>query len=201
MPGAGVRLRLLLHHIHLQLRTSWETAEIWEARTDAEGNYRIADVRGFEGADSHHLAMDVNAPDFIEYVNILFSDLGRAAAKQGRLPEVRLKRGVAVTGRLVGPDGAAVAGAKIRAAYEKESMSSLGRNRTSDAEGRFRLTIPDGRAGELIVYSDRWAPRRVEVPAGGGDLGDVRLEAGVEFVGWLRDSRIESFIGEGRRRD
>ena len=145
--------------------------------------------------------MDVNAPDFVEYVNILFSDLGRAAAKQGRLPEVRLKRGVAVTGRLVGPDGAAVAGAKIRAAYEKEPMSSLGRNRTSDAEGRFRLTIPDGLAGELIVYSDRWAPRRVEVPAGGGDLGDVRLEAGVEFVGRLRDARIESFIGEGRRRD
>ena len=77
-------------------------------------------------------------------------------------------------------------------------MSGLGRNRTSDAEGRFRLNIPDGLAGELIVYSDRWAPRRVEVPAGGGDLGDVRLEAGVEFVGRLRDPRIESFIGEGR---
>ena len=32
-----------------------------------------------------------------------------------------------MTGRCVGPDGKAVAGAKIHAAYDKEPMSSLGR--------------------------------------------------------------------------
>ncbi len=40
-------------------------------------------------------------------------------------------------------------------------------------------------ASELIVYAEQWAPRRVSVAAGGGDLGDVRLEAGVELSGQL----------------
>jgi hypothetical protein len=73
-------------------------------------------------------------------------------------------------------------------------MSSLGCARATDAEGRFRLAIPHGTAAELIVYPERRAPlprgappyteqmvaRRVSVAAGGGDLGDIRLEAGWE---------------------
>jgi len=185
VPGADVRLRLFRQRLHLQLRISWEVADVWQARTDAEGGYRIDGVRGFEGTNLYHLALDVNAPDFVEFFNIMFSDLGQAARAQGRLPDVRLRRGVAVTGRCVDPDGAAVAGAKIHAAYDKEPLSSLGRTRTTDAVGHFRLTIPDGRAGELIVYSDRWAPRRVEIASGGGNLGDIRLEPGIELVGRL----------------
>ncbi len=185
VPGADVRLRLLRHRLHFQLRISWEVADVWQARTDAEGGYRIDGVRGYEGTDSYHLAVDVNAPDFVEFFNIMFSSPGRVARAQGRLPDVRLRRGVAVTGRCIDPDGAVVAGAKIHAAYDKEPQSSLGRARTTDAVGHFQLTIPDGRAGELIVYSDRWAPRRVEIAPGGGGLGDIRLERGVEVVGRL----------------
>ncbi len=185
VPGADVRIRLFRQRLHLQLRISWDVADVWQARTDAGGVYRIDGLRGFDDTNSYHLGIDVNAPDYVEFFSNIFSSPGRAATAQGRLPDVRLRRGVAVTGTCIDPDGAAVAGAKIHAASDKEPLSSLGRTRTSDALGHFRLTIPDGRAGELIVYSDRWAPRRVAIASGGGDLGDIRLERGVEVVGRL----------------
>jgi peroxiredoxin len=162
-----------------------ELVEVWEARTDADGRYRIEEVRGMEGDDYQHLATDVNAPDFVEFADFFFEYLNRVAKAKGALADVRLARGDAVMGRCIGPDGKTVAGAKIHAAFADKPMSSLGRRRTTDAEGRFRLAIPHGRASELIVYPEQWAPRRVSIAAGGGDLGDVRLEAGVELSGQL----------------
>src|SRR5206468_11276184 len=97
------------------------------------------------------------------------------------------KRGNHVTGRCIGPDGRAVAKAKIEKIFAGFAASSRGRMPTTDGEGRFHLTMPAG-AAELIIYSDRWAPRRVSVPPLAGDLGDIRLEAGVELMGHLRDS-------------
>ena len=175
VPGADVRIRLFRQRLHLQLRISWEVADVWQARTDAGGVYRIDGIRGLDDSNSYHLGIDVNAPDYVEFFSTIFSSPGQAAKAQGRLPDVRLRRGVAVTGTYIDPDGAAVAGAKIHAALDKEPLSSLGRTRTTDAVGHFRLTIPDGRAGELIVYSDRWAPRRVAIAPGGGDLGKSGL--------------------------
>ena len=185
VPGADVRIRLFRQRLPFQLRISWEVADVWQAQTDAGGVYRIDAMRGMDDSNSYHLGIDVNAPDYVEFFSNLFSSPGLAAKAQGRLPDVRLRRGVAVTGTCIDPDGAAVAGAKIHAAFDKEPLSSLGRTRSTDARGHFRLTIPDGRAGELIVYSDRWAPRRVTIAPGGGNLGKIRLERGVEMVGRL----------------
>ncbi len=197
VPKADVRLRLFRTRLR-PLRIAWEVVDAWEVRTDAEGRYRIEGVRGIQGDDSQWVALDVNTPDYVEFFNLFFSDLPGAAARKGNLPEVRLRRGVAVTGRCVGPDGKAVAGAKIHSAYAEEPSSSLGRTRTTDAAGRFRLTIPDGRNAELIVYPQALAPRRVSVPAGGGELGDIPLEVGIELVGQLAaEFRNEVFVGKG----
>ena len=169
VSGADVRIRLFRQRLHYQLRISWEVADVWQARTDAGGVYRIDGIREFDDTNSYHLGIDVNAPDHVEFFSNLFSSPGLAATAQGRLPDVPLRRGVAVTGTCIDPDGVAVVGAKIHAAWDQEPLSTLGRIRTTDAAGHFRLTIPDGRAGELIVYSDRWAPRRVAIASGGGD--------------------------------
>jgi hypothetical protein len=209
VPGAEVRVRLRLFRSRLQPNTrgivlasrevkarvfrsilqgihnASDEVEVWEARTDVQGHYRIEGFRGIEGDDDQHLAIDVNAPDFVEYANFYFEDLDRVAKAKGALADVRLERGAAVMGRCVGPDGKAVPGARIHTAFADKPLSSLGRTRTTDAEGRFRLVIPHGRAAELIVYPEPWAPRRLSVAAGAGDLGDVRLEAGVELSGQL----------------
>jgi len=198
VPQADVRFRLFRTSVR-PLRIAAEVVEAWSVRTDAQGRYRIEGVQGIQGDDYQFLALDVNAPDYVEFSNRFFSDLAQAAARKGNLSDVRLKRGVAVTGRCLGHDGKAVTGAKIHWAYAEAPMSSLGRTRTTDAVGRFRLTIPDGREAELIVYPQKtWAPRRVSVAAGGGELGDIKLEVGVELVGHLRDSWSEGFVGKGR---
>ena len=170
--------------------------DIWEAKTDAEGGYRIAGVRGIKGSEYQHFAMDVNAPGFVEFIEFYFAGFDQIANSKGHVSEVRLERGDAVTGRCIGPDGKSEPGAKLHAAFAGKPMSSLGRTRATDAEGRFRLTIPHGLATELIIYpelGDRQpnhltrsrVPRRVSIAAGGGDLGDIRLEEGVESNGGL----------------
>ncbi len=196
VAGAEVRLRLFRTAVRL-LRIAAEVVDAWEVRTDADGRYRVEGVRFHQGGDYEQLAMDVNAPDHVEYTNRQISDLPHATARKGNLPDVPLRRGVAVTGRCVGPDGKPVAGAKIQAAFAQEPISGQGRTRTTGADGRFRLNIPDGRDAELIVYPPSLAPRWVEVAAGGGELGDIRLEAGVELIGRLGEKANEIFEGQG----
>jgi RNA polymerase sigma factor (sigma-70 family) len=182
------------------IRMDSEELGAWEIATDAQGRYHIDGVRGIEGNDDQHFAIDVNSPGFVEFVDLPFEYLDRVAKANGALADVRLQRGDAVTGRCVGPDGKAVPGAKIRLAVAEKPLSSLGRLRTTDAEGRFRLAIPHGQAAELIVYPTKLAPRRVSVAAGRGDLGDVRLEAGVELsgdltvpIGLMSDEQAKAF--------
>ena len=136
VPGADVRLRLFRRDF-ARLRISWEVVDAWEVRTDAEGRYRIEGVQGIQGDDYQHLALDVNAPEFVEYFSLMFSDLPGAAAEERTTRRRPARRGVAVTGRCVDPDGKAVAGAKNPLGYAQEPMSSLGRTQTTDAGGPF----------------------------------------------------------------
>jgi RNA polymerase sigma factor (sigma-70 family) len=184
VPDADVRVRLFRSNVR-GLRISSEVVDAWSARTDSLGRYRVKGVQGIESDDYQHLAIDVIAPNQVEFCERYFTDLAGAATKQGNLADVKLRSGVAVTGRCIDPAGKPVAGAKIHAMFAREPMSSLGRTHTTDADGRFRLNIPEGHEAELIVYPRTWAPHRVSVSAGGGDVGDIKLEAGVELVGRL----------------
>ena len=209
VSGALVRFRLFRSSLRM-LRIASEVVDVWEAKTDGDGRYRIANVRGSKKSEYQHFAMDVNAAGFVEFIEFYFASIDQVTKSGGVVSDVRLERGDAVAGRCVGPDGKIEPGAKIRAAFAGKPMSSLGRARTTDAEGRFGLTIPRGLAAELIVYPERrpppprypstkqLVPRRISVAAGGGDLGDVRLEAGREctetLIGpvlSLRDVRVQ----------
>ena len=120
--------------------------------TDAEGRYRIEGFRWDQGPGSVYLQADVNAPDFVEFFTFSFWEPAQADKAKGNLPDVQLKRGNYVTGRCIGPDGKAVAGAKIEKIFAGFARNSRGRMPITDAEGRFRLTIPAGgrRADHLL---------------------------------------------------
>jgi RNA polymerase sigma factor (sigma-70 family) len=198
VPNAEVRFRLFRSKIPT-LRIASELVDLWETKTDADGRYRIANVLGIEGSEYHHLAMDVNAPGFVEFIEFYFAGFGQIAKAKGLVSDVRLERGDFVTGRCIGPDGKPEPAAKIRSAFAGRPVSSLGRARATDADGRFRLAIPHGVSAELIVYPERHGPppgpipsahvqqlvpRRIRVAAGAGDLGEIRLDAGEEHS-WM----------------
>ncbi len=195
VPDADVRIRLFRSNVR-HLRISSEVVDTWSTRTDSLGRYRVDGVQGIQSDDYQHLSLDVNAPNFVEYCQRYFSDLSGTISRQGNLADVELKRGVSVSGRCVDLDGKAAAGAKIQAGFAKEPMSSLGRTLSTDASGRFRLNIPEGQAAELIVYPAAGAPRRVAVAAGGGDLGDIKIEPGIELDGRLLTAHGQPISGK-----
>jgi len=193
IPGAEVRMKLFRRSFST-VTASAELVAAWLAHTDVEGQYQIADFHWAQGPGLVYLQADFNAPYFIEFCTFSIWKPAQGDSRKGTLADVQLKRGNNVTGRCIGPDGKAVVGAKIEKIFAKSARSSRGRMPTTDADGRFRLTIPAGVA-ELIIYSDRWAPQRVAVWPSNFELGDIRLEAGVELIGHLRAPLGDEFLG------
>lgn len=98
-----------------------------------------------------------------------------------------------LTGRVVGPDGAPVAGARLacvpdRPASELEVLLPDARA-TTGVDGRFRLPADPGDGFTLYVFSDDHAP--FHVPVAGGEepleLGDLPVETGRMITGWIRE--------------
>ncbi len=195
IPAADVRMKLFRREIPALPATSVLVAG-WQAQTDAEGRYRIERFHWADGPGSVYLQADINAADFVEHFTFSIWKPGQPDQTKETIPDVRLKRGNNVTGRCVGPDGKPVARATIEKIFAGFADSRRGRMPVTDADGRFRLTIPAGGA-ELIIYSDRWAPARVTVPPTKFDLGDIQSEAGVELIGHLRTPLGDPFVGKG----
>ena len=100
IPNAEIRLRVFRTAIR-PLRIAAEVVGAWSGRTDAEGRYRIDGVRRQPGEEYQRVALDIDAPGYVAFSDSFFSDLSPAVSWNGILSNVRLRRGIAVTGRCV----------------------------------------------------------------------------------------------------
>lgn len=110
--------------------------------------------------------------------------------------------GDGLSGRVVGPDGKGVAGAKVLAgpagqfdflpldAIDSKSMAWARRfDAVTDAEGRFALGLKNETHVRLAVRASGYAPLDAErtLARGEHELGDIALEAGVVLEGRVID--------------
>jgi len=192
IPGANVRARLVRRR-DPGLSIHDETIRILSTQTGKAGEYKLAVAAMPTDVENHSLYIDVTAKGFVDVqrgysLRRLLSSRGRP----GTISTMRLRRGVGLTGRVVGGDGQPVRDARVHAlCVEPRGNHSPWFHwytpRRTDAKGRFELSVAPGVAIDLIVYSSQWAATRAKTPAGQQGDVDIQLEPGTRASGTLLD--------------
>jgi protocatechuate 3,4-dioxygenase beta subunit len=156
-------------------------ARVGRARAGADGRFVI------EGVEPGKLILEAVAPGFIDAQMPAFDAPG------GRNVEIELalRRGAVVAGRVLGPDGRPVPGARV-------SLSSGDRTTSSDKDGNYRLEgVADG-LRTFIAEHDEYqrAVQDLKVELGDNRL-DLRLAPGFEVSGRVVDAAGRPVAGAG----
>lgn len=192
--NASLRARLS-QRLHPRLDDRERTLQEWEVQTDAKGLCELQGLRVPGAPTLCRVHLDVVAEGFADLQHPVrlnrFVDPG---ARPTPAQTVRLSRGVPLAGRVVGDDGQPVSDARVTAMGMVRKGSRIARihwyrPRTTDADGRFELTVHAGTETELTAYAAHWMPKRVSVPAGKRDAGDIELEHGAVITGALVDEK------------
>jgi hypothetical protein len=146
--------------------------------TDDRGAFEVT------GLSSGRVAIEAGAPGYRSSAPVTL-ELAPGERREG--VEIVLAAGVAVTGRVLGPDGLPVAGARVGARAEESFGASWGRSSVeTGAEGRFTLdTLAPGRVVlEATKEGFAEATQELEVGPGGASV-ELHLGRGVEVSGWV----------------
>jgi RNA polymerase sigma factor (sigma-70 family) len=167
VPGAHVELRSTL---------------IWAADTDGRGLARL------EGVGPGFRPLRVEAPGFAPAAQMLVTDAGPAVERL----VVRLEPGVAASGRVVDPEGHAVAGARVWPRSASEPFPTIDPAFdavTSDRQGNWRIAALDPGSYQFLAGHPDFA-QAVSPPVSLGRaqvLGiELRLEGGGQVTGRVR---------------
>jgi protocatechuate 3,4-dioxygenase beta subunit len=150
--------------------------------TDEQGRFELT------GIEPGKLVLRASAPGYL-------AGEARVEAVAGQAPEevrIVLRTGAVVTGKVVGPDGAPVAGAEVRVVQgsREDMFFSFGESGArSDGEGVYRLAgIEEGRRSIAATHQDfQRTVKELEVRAGENRL-DLRLGRGYPVSGRVVDS-------------
>jgi len=166
--------------------------------TDPGGRYHLA------GVDAGSVDLAFAHP---EYLPGRLDGLEYAEGRRLLAPDVRLRPGGEIVGRITRPEGDPVAGAKVIAvAFAKEldieaiMWMSMGRGETpvSDAEGNYRIAGLEGGTYTLSVKADGFRPslvRDIEVRVPEKSPVDVRLDPGLSLSGVVTDAHGNPVAG------
>lgn len=116
--------------------------------TDERGNWQWTDAP----ADRSAVSMGVSHPDYLP---------GSSPLNAGENNIAVLKQGYRLVGRVVGPDGNAVAAADVRLGFNRFNSDKIGTN--TDAEGRFVLRNCKPGKSLVTVQAGGFAPALQEV--------------------------------------
>lgn len=138
-------------------------------KTNAEGGL------SFPGLGDEKYWLTIRAEGFTIYRETL-------EASEADLGVITLAQSVAIRGVVLGPDGAGLAGARVRADLVREDKKTRREraNVTSSHDGTFELQLPvaTGRWKVSAEYSMLLAPSATEVDCSGGSVDDVEVELG-----------------------
>ncbi len=194
-PVAGARVIPSLFDDSPGSRRSFFSPEGGVATTDAEGRWRAsilpADAEGALWVRFEH-------PDYVSDPPRSFSRNFPVAEARAFLGQMVLKRGIAVAGTVVGPEGRPVEGASV--VLPLSTSVGDGFRATTDAEGRFRFAHVEDHSGvgewRVIAEAAGFAPASVRVEAGPEPPpATIRLSPGRPFRGRVVDAQGQPLAG------
>jgi uncharacterized GH25 family protein len=156
-------------------------------RTDRAGRFSLEYAPDIEPTSRYWLELSGSA--FMPHA-LPFSLEGISQAALGDLPSARRS---AQSGRVLGPNGQPVAGARVEAIAKREDPDfnhptpPLRERVETDQAGRFNVHVPPALDCGLMVWSDQGAVARRVVPAGGQIPAEIALERGATIRGRLVD--------------
>ena len=203
LSGASIRARLVRRPLR-QSSMDDRTIESWDVQTDEEGKFALPELETPPDVERCRVHLGVVAGGYVDlHRTYSLSGLLPSRGRPARKVTLRLRRGEKLTGRVIGTDGKPVAGARVEALstvfaggrVQRARRSYYYRPRQTDADGRFVLSIPPEARTELTIHTSRWAAKRVKVPEGQSDAGDIRLEPGTRVSGVLLDEHGKPAAG------
>jgi len=174
------------------------TLEEHETRTDADGRYTVTVPAKYlpdpAPKRSLNVRVTIRHPGYVDWFDMPDT---REIATRGisdtfpgfrvlRLPAART-----ITGRLLGADGKPLPDIAIYKDYGLGNLADYPRDAElpkTDAEGRFRLKGPIGKALKLEFRAANTARNYFDVAADKADLGEIRLGRGVRVAGRVLDA-------------
>ena len=211
IPAARVIVDLIYHpHDSIMIFDEWR--QRWELTSDSQGRYVASGVPLGPNSDRLWVNVFASADGFVDQVSSPSKDgpylrlnrllsADRSTADAG---ELRLLRGVTIQGRVLRADGKPVPEANLfaigaTAQGAKQPGVSGGllthRLRRTDQRGQFSFAVNPKMGIDLVVQSDHWAAKRLFVPAGQTDIGDIQLERGTSIQGMLSDEQGNGLSG------
>jgi len=200
IPDASVRARLV-QRPHRRLDNQDRTLQEWDVQTDEMGLCELAELRVPGDPSLCRVYVDVVAEGLADRQRTTYlSRLVRPDVSPSPTHTVRLSRGVALKGRVVGGDGQPVSDARVTAMGVLRKRNrihriSWHRPRTTDADGRFEVNVSPDMEIELTAYAAQWAPKGILVPAGKQDSGDIQLQPGAVVKGTFLDEQGKPVSG------
>jgi beta-lactamase regulating signal transducer with metallopeptidase domain len=161
----------------------------WTASTDDQGRFTISTGEPPLGPDDV-LGIKIRADGFADVSTF---DYERQALKDS-LPVQQLHAGRIVQGGIVDPEGNPLADAVLRFQANSADMSLLWDSGPLpiDQRSEFSVSIPKDAKAAVVIYPRGFAPRIVDIPADGADLGSIRVETGTSLTG-----RVVNLEGRG----
>ena len=157
-------------------------------RTDAEGRYLVTIPTRYLPPIAPEQAIrarvTIRHPGYLDWFTAVDAREIATRGASGDFPDFlapKLPASRAVTGRLLGPDGTPLPDVAISKDYGLGPLADYPRDgemAKTDAEGRFWLKVPIGRAILLDFRASQAAKQHFPVAADATELGDLRLTRG-----------------------
>ena len=198
IPGADVKVEMIRYYGH---DDDWEIIRTWTTKSDANGKYVINLNGKIRQPTSQFMITYATAPGHADACSG-WGHWVKKIAKRGTLSPLKMNPGRMVSGRVVGPDGQPIPGARIRKSAgwplrvgESHEFWFPG-NSACDANGRFEFGSPNDKDAvvSLIFFAEGFAPTHLRL-RDTNILGDIRLEKGTAVEGVVLDKHGQPLPG------
>ncbi len=187
-PIAGVQVNLLFFRSYTvkgQESFNFDGGETFT--TDAQGRWECR-LLPETMSDDDYLSIRLSHPDYASDIVKAQNPRPSIRSLREKTATLTMREGVPIEGRVLGPDGEPVAGAKVALLWDKNEAGEAYKT-TTDAQGRYRFPHARPVAQAALIQAEGFAPGLTELEARPGASLEARLEPARTIRGRVVDEK------------